>query len=71
VAEKEKNYMSLSFAKVTFDTEQAVKIIRQKGITLNSKNDLDPLIERISNARIVMHGEASHGIHEYYTRPVI
>ena len=28
--------------------------------------DLDPLIERIGNARIVLLGEASHGTHEYY-----
>ena len=29
--------------------------------------DLDPLMERIGDARIVMLGEASHGTHEYYT----
>lgn len=29
--------------------------------------DLDPLMERIGNARCVMLGEASHGTHEYYT----
>ena len=28
---------------------------------------LDPLLERIGDARIVMLGEASHGTHEYYT----
>ena len=32
----------------------------------NSK-DLDPLIEKIGGARIVLLGEASHGTHEYYT----
>ncbi len=59
--------MRSSFAKVTFDTKEAVEIIRRKAIILNSKNDLDPLIERIGDARIVMLGEASHGTHEYYT----
>jgi erythromycin esterase-like protein len=28
--------------------------------------DLDPLIERIGNARFVLLGEASHGTHDYY-----
>ena len=47
--------------------------------TSNSKNllaeflplqraaDLDPLLDRIGNARYVLLGEASHGTHEYYT----
>ena len=34
---------------------------------LHSKNDLDPLLDRIGNARYVLLGEASHGTHEYYT----
>jgi len=55
------------FAKVAFHTEEAVEILRRKTIILNSKDDLDPLIERIGDARIVMLGEASHGTHEYYT----
>jgi erythromycin esterase len=29
--------------------------------------DLDPLLERIADARYVLLGEASHGTHEYYT----
>jgi erythromycin esterase-like protein len=33
---------------------------------LQSSADLDLLIQRIGNARIVMLGEASHGTHEYY-----
>lgn len=38
------------------------------GITpIQSSHDLDPLLERIGNARVVMLGEASHGTHEYYT----
>jgi erythromycin esterase-like protein len=56
-----------SSAKVAFNTNEAIKIIHQKAIVLNSKDDLAPLIERIGNARIVMLGEASHGTHEYYT----
>ena len=59
--------MRSSSAKVAFNTNEAIKIIRQKAIVLNSRDDLAPLIERIGNARIVMRGEASHGTHEYYT----
>jgi len=34
---------------------------------LKSKNDLDPLLDRIGDAQYVLLGEASHGTHEYYT----
>jgi erythromycin esterase len=35
--------------------------------TLHGWEDLDPLMERIGNARYVLLGEASHGTSEYYT----
>jgi erythromycin esterase-like protein len=35
--------------------------------SLSNSKDLDSLIERAGNARIVLLGEASHGTHEYYT----
>ena len=34
---------------------------------LQSAADLDPLLERIGDAKYVLLGEASHGTHEYYT----
>jgi len=34
---------------------------------LREPTDLDPLLERIADARVVMLGEASHGTSEYYT----
>ena len=34
---------------------------------LSSTDDLDPLIERIGDARYVLLGEASHGTSEFYT----
>lgn len=34
---------------------------------LKSAADLDPLLEQISNSRVAMLGEATHGTHEYYT----
>jgi erythromycin esterase len=34
---------------------------------LKTAKDLDPLMERIGDAKYVLLGEASHGTHEYYT----
>ncbi|WP_207430372.1 erythromycin esterase family protein [Sabulibacter ruber] len=36
-------------------------------LPLQNAQDLDPLMERIGDARYVLLGEASHGTHEYYT----
>jgi erythromycin esterase-like protein len=41
-------------------------VMRSLARPLRDPADLDPLIERIGNARIVAIGEASHGTHEYY-----
>lgn len=35
---------------------------------LNSSKDLQPLIDNIGDASVVMLGEASHGTHEFYTQ---
>ncbi|MDP9407268.1 MAG: erythromycin esterase family protein, partial [Actinomycetota bacterium] len=35
-------------------------------LPLRAVGDLDPLLDRVGDARIVMLGEASHGTHEYY-----
>jgi erythromycin esterase-like protein len=40
--------------------------IRGSARLLRTAADLDPLLERIGDARIVAVGEASHGTHEYY-----
>jgi erythromycin esterase len=44
-------------------TEVITRLVRP----LRTPEDLDPLLERIGGARIVLLGEASHGTHEYYT----
>ncbi|WP_294563870.1 erythromycin esterase family protein [uncultured Arthrobacter sp.] len=40
--------------------------IRAAARPLSSETDLDPLLERIGDARYVLIGEASHGTHEFY-----
>jgi erythromycin esterase-like protein len=40
--------------------------VRALARPLRDDDDLDPLLERIGDARIVAVGEASHGTHEYY-----
>jgi erythromycin esterase-like protein len=49
------------------DNKEAVDLIKRKAIPLHGFNDLQPLIDKIGDSRIVMLGEASHGTHEYYT----
>src|SRR6266571_4276547 len=41
--------------------------VRTRCRPLRGPGDLDPLMERVANARYVLLGEASHGTHEYYT----
>ncbi|ODT99382.1 MAG: protein-L-isoaspartate O-methyltransferase [Planctomycetes bacterium SCN 63-9] len=41
--------------------------IRDASAPLRNARDLDPLMERIGDARFVLLGEASHGTSEYYT----
>ncbi|MGY1662672.1 erythromycin esterase family protein [Geodermatophilus sp. SYSU D00705] len=40
--------------------------LRDLALPLREPADLDPLLERVGEARIVAIGEASHGTHEYY-----
>ncbi len=51
----------------TSDIERAVAHVRDHGIAVSGVDELDPLIERASDKRLVLLGEASHGTSEYYT----
>ncbi|MEO8961028.1 MAG: erythromycin esterase family protein [Ginsengibacter sp.] len=53
--------------KAILNDEEVVNSISEHAYTLKNKEDLQPLFDRIGDARIVMLGEASHGTHEYYT----
>jgi hypothetical protein len=52
---------------VSIDENEVINSVKQRAYPLQSKAGLQPLFDRIGDARIVMLGEASHGTHEYYT----
>lgn len=52
---------------VTLDEVAIIDTIRRHTHPLKNNDDLQPLFDRIGDAKIVMLGEASHGTHEYYT----
>src|SRR6266542_6667812 len=48
------------------DTDELAERCRTIASPLDHAHDLDPLLEAIGEARIVLLGEASHGTSEYY-----
>lgn len=48
------------------DEDAVLESLRAVALPLQTDSDLNPLMDRIGNARIVMLGEASHGTAEYY-----
>src|SRR5207248_2963294 len=51
----------------TTDVADLARRIGEKALPLRGPGDLDPLLERIGDAKYVLLGEASHGTAEYYT----
>src|SRR4051794_12268747 len=49
------------------DTDALIDQVKSCSLPLRGERDLDPLLERIGDARFVLLGEASHGTSEYYT----
>jgi erythromycin esterase len=47
-------------------TSELIASVRRIARPLDSVKDLDPLLERIGNARYVFLGEASHGTADHY-----
>lgn len=46
---------------------ELIEQLRGVAHSLNSAEDLDPLMKRVGDARLALLGEASHGTNEYYT----
>lgn len=48
------------------EKEEILRCLKQRSYPLHTMGNLEPLLQKIGSARIVMLGEASHGTHEYY-----
>ncbi len=60
--------LTMVVCSVTGTAEEAVlEVLRNAAISLESPDDLQPLYDRVGDARYVLLGEASHGTREFYT----
>ena len=50
-----------------FAHNHIISQVHKSSFDLDTAEDLDPLMEKIGQAKYVLLGEASHGTHEYYT----
>jgi erythromycin esterase len=58
--------MSRFFGRTAQDRAELVARVGEMAHPLDGPEDLDPLRERIGDARCVLLGEASHGTSEFY-----
>lgn len=52
---------------VDVNDSKIIDALRSNAVSLTSAADVDPLLEKIGDARYVLLGEASHGTSEYYS----
>jgi erythromycin esterase-like protein len=57
----------MAFRRATTDLDALARNVRRVARPLTNADDLDPLIDRVGDARYVLLGEASHGTSEFYT----
>jgi erythromycin esterase-like protein len=67
ISGKHKKARMFSKRKEGWDEKEVIQLIKGKSFEIDTKKDLDRLIEKAAVARIVLLGEASHGTHEFYT----
>jgi erythromycin esterase-like protein len=48
------------------DEDALASVLKRESVALQNADDLDPLMERIGDARYALLGEASHGTSDYY-----
>jgi erythromycin esterase-like protein len=46
--------------------DPAIDIVRRQALALDVDGDVDPVLDLIGDAKLVLLGEASHGTHEFY-----
>src|ERR687894_2072428 len=57
----------MAWRRAITDVDALTHGVRRIAQPLDGPDDLDPLIERVGDARYVLLGEASHGTSEFYT----
>ena len=59
-------YIFFRFKPLSSQQHLAISILSEHAIPFQTPNDLNPLIDKSSNAKFVLLGESSHGNSEYY-----
>ena len=59
--------MAIVYTSKKINVEEITEQIRMNSYKLHDLPSIDPLMEKIGDARFVLLGEATHGTHEFYT----